>query len=418
MTDFFVQVVRIDNITKHENADNLSIVNVFGGYPVIIKTGDFKVGDLGIFLSVDAIVPRTQPRFAFLKSDRIKASRLRGVFSMGLLLPLDGVTDVDGEGRVVAGYINVEGGHWLVQEGHDVQELLGVTKHDPSAQREKVKGPTNGPVEMEPMDPRVPLYIDLDNIRKYPKTFKEGDEVVISEKLHGSCSTFAYIDGEFKVGSRNRMRRRPRGEPTHADWWHYYAQLAWWYVLSVLAQAAYFGSLKQYKGQLFRMKRPQHPHKIEACMWWKTAEKYNLEEKLGDAYLVRQAFDSTLAGFIVYGEVYGAGVQDLTYDAPDSVRFAAFDVKRVDKDGTSSWLNATHFDAFCDLYLIPKVPDLHRGPWKEELRALADGPTTLFVPETKPHIREGIVIKSATEMGPNRRILKLVSQAYLLRKDA
>ena len=45
-SDSRVFAIRIESIRKHENADTLSIVDVFGGYPCIIRTGDFVEGDV------------------------------------------------------------------------------------------------------------------------------------------------------------------------------------------------------------------------------------------------------------------------------------------------------------------------------------------------------------------------------------
>ena len=98
MSEFFTNVVKIGPVLKHPNADQLEITNVycdengFGGYPCIIKAGSFKQGDLAVYISVDALCPTANPVFSFLKRKneeyaRIKAVRLRGIFSMGILVP-------------------------------------------------------------------------------------------------------------------------------------------------------------------------------------------------------------------------------------------------------------------------------------------------------------------------------------------
>lgn len=38
MSEFHVEVVRVGPVTKHPNADTLSITNIHGGYPVIMRT--------------------------------------------------------------------------------------------------------------------------------------------------------------------------------------------------------------------------------------------------------------------------------------------------------------------------------------------------------------------------------------------
>src|SRR3989442_12602988 len=91
-----VPVVRVTDIRKHPGADTLDIITV-GGYQVISKTGNFKVGDLGIYIQPDSIVPEID-QFSFLWGDsekpvpvrrrRITVKKLRGEWSEGLLLPV------------------------------------------------------------------------------------------------------------------------------------------------------------------------------------------------------------------------------------------------------------------------------------------------------------------------------------------
>jgi hypothetical protein len=47
MSEFIVTVVRVGPIEKHPNADMLSITKVFD-YPVVIRTGEFRAGDLEV----------------------------------------------------------------------------------------------------------------------------------------------------------------------------------------------------------------------------------------------------------------------------------------------------------------------------------------------------------------------------------
>ena len=91
MTEFKLEAVKIGKIDQLQNSDSLSITNIHNGYPVIFKTGDFHEGDVACYVPVDALVPVDRPEFAFLdagkgrKFERIRARRLRGTFSMGLL---------------------------------------------------------------------------------------------------------------------------------------------------------------------------------------------------------------------------------------------------------------------------------------------------------------------------------------------
>lgn len=190
-----VEVVEV-RLEKHPDADNLSIVNVFDGYTVIVRTGDWKDGDLGAYIPPDSIVDTTRPEFAFLgKHNRIKAKKLRGVYSMGLLVPAP-------EGS---------------QLGENVAELLGVTRYEPEVRR-TYRGKSiklDGDFEAGP-NRFVPGY-DVDSLRRYGRVFEEGETVLVTEKIHGCNSRFVFSSEEQRMfcGSRRQWKKQGEASP----WW-------------------------------------------------------------------------------------------------------------------------------------------------------------------------------------------------------
>ena len=188
MSDFHCEVVRVRDVVKHPDADTLSIGSA-NGNPVIFRTGEYNEGDLAAYVPVDAIVPFND-RFAFLgKNLRIKAKRLRGVFSMGLL------TKSEPE--------------W--EEGQDVREALGITKYEPYddsgagvARAPGVPDPNNDAAPSVP----IPVY-DLESLRKYKRLLVPGEEVVLTEKLHGESARY-YMDPERGLmASSRRFWKKP-----------------------------------------------------------------------------------------------------------------------------------------------------------------------------------------------------------------
>lgn len=88
MSEFHVEVVRIDKIGKHPNADALEITHVRGQYPVIVKLGQFREGDLAVHVPVDAIMSPDDSQWDFLDGHyHIKAKKIRGILSLGMLVP-------------------------------------------------------------------------------------------------------------------------------------------------------------------------------------------------------------------------------------------------------------------------------------------------------------------------------------------
>src|ERR1035437_8123828 len=112
-----VNVVKIEEILPHPNADTLGIVYI-GGYQVVVKKDNFKVGDLALYIQPDTIVP-VLPAFAFLwegtepteRRRRVTVRRFRKEWSEGLLMP---VSDFPEFGQIA--------------EGCDMADLLG-SKH-------------------------------------------------------------------------------------------------------------------------------------------------------------------------------------------------------------------------------------------------------------------------------------------------
>lgn len=146
-------------LRKHPNADTLSIADIEGSFwQVIVKTEEFKPEGTAIYIPVDSVVPET-PDFEFLRDRkfRVKAMKLRGEHSYGTLIP------------------NKEN----LPVGSDVTSLLGIKKYEP---------PT--PIDMRGEVMRgldwVVKYTDIERYENFPDIFLEGEEVVVTEKIHGS----------------------------------------------------------------------------------------------------------------------------------------------------------------------------------------------------------------------------------------
>lgn len=322
MSEFHIKVVRVGPVEKHPNADTLGVTRVFD-YPVIVRLSETLEGSLAVYVPVDSLVPADDPRWAFLDGhNHIKAKKLRGVFSMGLLTPADP--------------------SWV--EGQDVREALRITKYEPPEPMS-----TGGEDEANPGF--MPDYTDVEGLRRWPDVLQVGEEVVLTEKLHGANGRWIFQDGRLWCAS-------------HHNW------------------------------------KKDAPDII----WWKAARQYKLDEILAKRPDL---------GF--YGEVYG-GVQDLRYGTQKgTLLLAMFDTLEIK---TKRYLNYDEHVATCKELGLPLVPELYRGPWKPELRALAEGPST--VPGAG-HVREGFVARPLVERWSDqigRVVLKLHGEGYLTRKGS
>lgn len=167
MSTHRVEVVRLGPIHKHPNADTLGYTEIWG-YTAIVRLGDFQEGELAAYIEPDFVVPAagTHPeayRFAFLKDNlRVKARRLRGMWSQGLLIKLQ-ETD-------------------SYAAGDDVMDAWGIVRYDPDV-HPKFKTQTTGE-KAPPVLQSIPKY-DLEPLRRYKSLFAPGEEVYVTEKLHG-----------------------------------------------------------------------------------------------------------------------------------------------------------------------------------------------------------------------------------------
>lgn len=91
--------VRVTDITPIEGADKVELAHI-NGWHIMVKKGDYKVGDLAIYFEIDSLLPITNPAFDFMAKYKYKVKTqryMRGtVLSQGLLMRPDelGLKDV------------------------------------------------------------------------------------------------------------------------------------------------------------------------------------------------------------------------------------------------------------------------------------------------------------------------------------
>lgn len=180
-----VEVVKI-HLEPHPNADTLSIVRVHG-WTCCVRTADWKDAALAAYIPPDSIAPETSA-FEFLgKHRRIRVKRLRGVVSMGLLMPAPSGA----------------------KEGDDVADALGVAHYQPPTPCDfgGQAGPSPGGYR--------PTY-DVENARRYAdEVLVPGEPLWVTEKIHGANGRWCIQDGEFFAGSRTEWKRKKES----LIWW-------------------------------------------------------------------------------------------------------------------------------------------------------------------------------------------------------
>jgi RNA ligase (TIGR02306 family) len=190
--------------------------------------------------------------------------------------------------------------------------------------------------------PKFHRYTDIENVQRCKRLIPEGELVIVTEKIHGANCRIGVIDGEIVAGSHRVQVKNS-----------------------------------------------------EQNLYW---TPFNMCFKLLE-HMKQDGLD-----VILFGEVFGPGVQDLKYDQ-EAPTFRCFDISV-----SGNYMPALAVVALCKVYNIPYVPVLEIGPYSEAMLARhTDGKSTIA-----GHIREGVVIKSLEEGSP-RRIVKSVSVDYLSR---
>ena len=364
MATFECKVYKL-KIEEHPNADALELA-VVGDYRSIVRKGQFKTGDLGVYIPEAAIVPDwlleemgLTGRLAGKEGNRVKAIKLRGILSQGLVVPaIDGVLTRNASGA--------DEDTLFVNEGDDVTEFLGITKWEPPI-----------PVHMagEVFNAfGMTLSYDIENFKKYPNVLQEGEEVVMTEKLHGTwCCLGYHPDAPHEIVTSKGLSDKGLAFKFN----------------EANAQNLYIRAL--------------HSTLIQGDVVVRDGNVINR---------ARSFFEDE--PFYILGEIFGKGIQDLTYGL-DKPQFRVFDIY-VGEPGKGRYLDFEEMVGICKELNLTTVPILYKGPYSNKIKGIyTNGKTVLG----ETHIREGIVIKPTTERRDNelgRVILKSVSDAYLLRK--
>ena len=168
MSNFVTEVVAL-TIEPHPNADRLEVARI-GDYQAIVPKGQFVTGDLAAYVQEASIVPAElleqmglTGRLAGPNADRVKAVRLRGILSQGLLVPARA--------------------EWTL--GQDVSDELGITKYEPPVPTH-MGGTMVGAVGYA-------LRYDIENIKRYPDVLVDGEHVVFTEKIHGTWTQLGVV---------------------------------------------------------------------------------------------------------------------------------------------------------------------------------------------------------------------------------
>jgi RNA ligase (TIGR02306 family) len=185
-------VIKI-KLEPHPDANSLSLVR-YENYVLVVKTSQWKDGDLAVHIPEDYVCPDTE-QFAFLgTSKRIKPRKFRGIYSDGILIKApDGLS-----------------------VGQNAMEALGIKRYDPEIEISFNDDNESGP------SGNWPKY-DVEGYKKYGDWFNPNELVVATEKIHGASARFLFQDNRTWCGSRTNWKKQSDKDP----WWKALHQNPW-----------------------------------------------------------------------------------------------------------------------------------------------------------------------------------------------
>jgi len=238
-------VQKILSITPIDGAYQIETATVLG-WQVVVKKGEYKVGDNCCYVQIDTIVPEV-PEYDFLRERkyRVRTIKLRKQISQGLIVPLPK-------------------GNW--KEGEDLTEVMGIKKYEkPDNNPERYRKPRMPKVwykkaiyilkynflfkmfpslqrlSRSPFPKNLVSITDEERIQNIPSVLKqyEGKPFVVSYKLDGSSITIIHS----KVMGKSKFRICSRKFELHDkknDWHRVFTSTQ--FDLEILKLVKHFGT--------------------------------------------------------------------------------------------------------------------------------------------------------------------------------
>jgi hypothetical protein len=370
-------IQKIVSLTTIPDADKIETARVLN-WDVVVKKGQFKVGDLVVYIEIDSFVPNSlapfltkegkDPReYEGIKGERLRTVRLKKQLSQGLILPIPDTLQ-------------------KVKEDKDVSEELGIIKYDVENQEEKV--PAKQSKIFKILMKHKWFRVTIGNRILKWKTGLTG----------GFPSHLIPKSDETRI--QGLVREFPAWKGTSG-----------WSVSEKLdgQSATYYIEVKTnflfFKKYLFgvcsrnmRIKKPDNGNH------WTIAKKLDIDKKL------IKASRNLKINFAIQGEIIGGKIQGNKYKRSE-LEFYIFTIRNLN-DG--SYFNNKQIEDFCALNGFNHVPYLEHNftiPLSiDAIVAIADGESAI----EKGVLREGIVIRN----NENPRIsFKAISNKFLLKND-
>jgi len=357
-------VAHINEIKPIEGADNIELA-VIGGWNCIVKKDSHKVYELVVVVTTDAVIPQELSDSMNVtnylrKGQRVRTVKLRGVYSECLIIPIKFAKEA-------TGYANTK-----FDEGEDMMDVLKIFKYEPPAVQIQL---SSGCKLKYYQNQNFGIYYKFPNSKNVKGMFNEEDVVEVSRKIHGTNARYGIV-------KKNKLSIWDKVKRLFGDKWIEYEYV--------------YGSHNVEKGS-------DSQGFYDSDVWRTIADKYNIRERLWDLLKLSKDIYGIDSGIVIYGEIYGPGIQK-NYDyGLTEIDYAGFDVTI---NGEYVPLNRAFM--IHTVLELKYVPILDVDVWSQELQ---DRYVFDKIEGTKvPH--EGVVIKKID--GDRHKIAKVINPDYLI----
>lgn len=371
-------IQRVIDIQPIEGADKIEVATILG-WKVVVKKGEFKVGDLCVYVEIDSILPERE-EFEFMRERKfkVKTIKLRKQVSQGIAFPLS----------ILPNYTKQSD----YREEADVTDVLEIKKYEEDEYNKPTYSTNQKPIFKSSVKKWMPKflrdffikytpsftfrYLAIQTGKRFPNWIPKTDETrvqvlqkllnenqgrkfYITEKLDGSSMTCYLKDGKFGVCSRN------------ID----------------LAEG------------------------VEGDNFWKVAREQNIEEGMRSCVNI-----TGKSNYAIQGELIGEGIQGNKYGL-DGQDFYVFNVYDIDSQAYLRYNVAKQLVTEMGLKFVPILDE--NFALITNIDTIVDMSKGKSVLNKNTH-REGIVIRPCFPINTDRHAhvsFKAINPDFLLKYD-
>ena len=352
-------ISKIKTLSSIEKADKIELATC-ESWTSIVQKNIHKEGDLVLCITTDAVIPEVLALQwgvdnYLRKGNRVRTIRLKSVYSECILIPLSDLP-----------FPKIE-----MNEGRDIMEGLGIFKYEPPAIQIQ---DGNGRKHKYHQNPNFHIYYKFPNQKNVPNMFNEDDEVVITRKIHGTNARYGIV-------KKNKLSILDRIKKFFGNKWTEYEYV--------------YGSHNIEKGS-------DSQGFYSTDIWKEVSENYNIKDKLWKIIKSFSNIKDLGNGFVIYGEIYGQGIQGDKY----SYSLKTKDIKFFDLEIDGDYMSDGVFQQTMRIMDLKIVDCLYSGFWSKESQEkfLYDNIEGTDIPH------EGIVVKHIS--GDRQKVSKVINPNY------